>query len=190
MSEKYPVTSMQVYLSYHLTQKRFAHSVRTAEYMRTLCENYGFSISQGYFAGLCHDIARDMRKKVLKDLSARDGQKIRKWEDQDPVLLHGRAGAVLLGEYFGIADMEILDAVRYHTYGAPQMGNLAKLLFIADYTEPGRKHVDEGFGNGVLQNSIDKNVRTILEKTFAHLEENDNIPVKPSQDLLKILKQE
>ena len=40
----------------------------------------------------------------------------------------------------GITDAEILDAIRYHTSGKPEMSTLGKLIFVADMVEKGRTY--------------------------------------------------
>jgi len=53
-------------------------------------------------------------------------------------LWHAPAGAYLVEQEAGIADAEILDAIRYHTSGRPGMTLLEKVIYLADYIEPGR----------------------------------------------------
>ncbi|NLG32251.1 MAG: HD domain-containing protein, partial [Syntrophomonadaceae bacterium] len=55
-----------------------------------------------------------------------------------PDLLHAPVGALLLEKELGITDGEILTAVSNHTLGAPSMGELDKIIFLADMIEPGR----------------------------------------------------
>ena len=40
---------------------------------------------------------------------------------------------------YHIEDEEVLLAIKYHTTGRQQMTKTEKLIFIADYIEPGRK---------------------------------------------------
>ena len=47
-------------------------------------------------------------------------------------------GAYLVEKEAGITDVEILDAIRYHTSGRPKMTLLEKIIYLADYIEPGR----------------------------------------------------
>ena len=70
------------------------------------------------------------------EIVERDGFGISKIERDYPVLLHGRAGAVLSREELGIEDEEILDAVRWHTTGKRGMNGITSILYIADYIEP------------------------------------------------------
>ena len=53
-------------------------------------------------------------------------------------VLHQYTGAYLAEHVFGIADREILDAIRYHTSGRANMSDLEKLVFLADMLEEGR----------------------------------------------------
>ena len=40
----------------------------------------------------------------------------------------------------GIEDEEIIDAIRFHTSGKPNMSLLGKLVFVADMVEEGRNY--------------------------------------------------
>ena len=46
---------------------------------------------------------------------------------------------------YGIIDPVILEAIRCHVTGSPDMGPVAQVVFLADYTEPGRD--DEALQN-------------------------------------------
>jgi len=55
-----------------------------------------------------------------------------------PLVLHAPAGAVIAKQHYGVSDPAILRAIAWHTTGAPGMGHLAMIIFLADYCEPGR----------------------------------------------------
>ncbi|MDW7659950.1 MAG: bis(5'-nucleosyl)-tetraphosphatase (symmetrical) YqeK, partial [Bacillota bacterium] len=57
---------------------------------------------------------------------------------KNPNLAHGEVGAELLKKYFDIEDEEILDAIRWHTYGNKNMSTLSKIIYVADIIEPSR----------------------------------------------------
>lgn len=50
---------------------------------------------------------------------------------------HGPAAAALLRRE-GVRDAELLHAIRWHTLGSRRFGLLGKLLYAADFVEPGR----------------------------------------------------
>ena len=65
---------------------------------------------------------------------------------------------------------EILNAIIYHTTGRPNMTLLEKIVFVADYIEPGR------YKQNRLQeiremafNDLDESIRMILSDTLEHL---------------------
>ncbi|MCP6368247.1 bis(5'-nucleosyl)-tetraphosphatase (symmetrical) YqeK, partial [Klebsiella pneumoniae] len=60
-------------------------------------------------------------------------------------LWHAPVGAFLVRNEVGITDKEVLDAIAYHTSGRPGMTLLEKIVYVADYIEPGRRFpgVDE-----------------------------------------------
>lgn len=61
-------------------------------------------------------------------------------ERKNPFLLHAKVGAYLAREKYGIKDPDILNAIQNHTTGRKNMSLLEKIIFVADYIEPGRKH--------------------------------------------------
>ena len=122
-------------------EERYKHSVRVAQTCARLCERFGLNEQVGFFVGIAHDMCKDMDEAELLETASRDGNPILKIEKSRPALLHGRAAAVLLKEDWGVDDPEILEAVANHTFGKAGMGDLAKLLYVADKIEPGRENV-------------------------------------------------
>ena len=52
-----------------------------------------------------------------------------------PVLLHGHVAAAEL-EDDGLMNPRVLESVRWHTTGHREMGDLAKIVFLADKLDP------------------------------------------------------
>ena len=59
-------------------------------------------------------------------------------EEKDPYLLHGKLGAYFCEHKYKIKNPEILSAIIWHTTGRPDMTLMEKIVFVADYIEPGR----------------------------------------------------
>ena len=53
-------------------------------------------------------------------------------------ILHGPAAAQILMDCYGVTDRRILEAVAGHTVGWYQFDIIGKILYLADYMEPGR----------------------------------------------------
>jgi nicotinate-nucleotide adenylyltransferase len=152
---------------------RFLHSRNTALLAADLCRHFGLEQKAGYLAGIVHDIGKPLDEDALLHLAKADGGGISKLERKKPSLLHGRAGAVLLREHYGLRNQDVLDAVRYHTTGSADMGPLAKVLYIADKIEVSRERVDPALRdfsvyNGTKQ-GLDRLFGTVLNETVAWL---------------------
>lgn len=82
-------------------------------------------------AARLHDCLKEASAGELRDLL--DGELA---ELPEPVL-HGPAAAARLRRE-GVEDEDLLRAVAYHTLGHPELGEAGRMLYIADFLEPGR----------------------------------------------------
>jgi HD superfamily phosphohydrolase YqeK len=80
-------------------------------------------------AAYLHDCLRDADPAELARLAPEA------WEA--PSLRHGPAAARLAQEH-GERDQGVLDAVRYHSVGYAGWDAVGRMLYLADYLEPGR----------------------------------------------------
>ena len=79
----------------------------------------------------------------------------------------------LAEEKYGIKDPEILSAITYHTTGKPEMSVLEKIVYIADYIEPGRfKAPNLAKIRKLAFQDLDECMYEILKDTLIYLEEN------------------
>ena len=167
----------------HLTQERLAHSRRVAGLAAELCAEYALEREKGELAGLAHDWARELPPEQLRELGLRDGLGQSPLETRYPVLLHGRAAAEGLREILGIEDREILEAVACHVTGCPGMGMLAKIVFTADFLEPGRLFLPEEDRREILSMDIDRMTLRVLKEIFAYLRLKNRPIARPALEL-------
>lgn len=152
-----------------VSEERYKHSVRVAQTCASLCERFGLNPQIGFFAGIAHDMCKSMDEKNLLETASRDGNQILKIEKDRPALLHGRAAAVLLKEEWGVDDPEILEAVANHTFGKAGMGDLAKLLYVADKIEPGREQVTEEYTARLMAMTINGMTAAVVGESMEYL---------------------
>ena len=153
-----------------VTEKRYAHSLRTGELARIMCERYGLAGEAGYVAGVVHDMCKDCSDDELLALAVRDGGVITALEHAMPDLLHGRAAAVVLRDDYGVTDSELLQAVACHTLGGKQLCPLAKILFAADKIEPGRPQSTDDYRAQLLALPLDAMTLAVLEENISYLQ--------------------
>jgi predicted HD superfamily hydrolase involved in NAD metabolism len=106
-----------------------------------LCRQYHCNQKKAEVAALLHDIARDLPVGKMVEILEGEGF----WESEhrgvahNPLLLHAHAGKVIACRDFEVKDREILRSIELHTTGGESMGLLDKIIFVADFTEPGRR---------------------------------------------------
>lgn len=118
--------------------ERLAHTYRVLETARILGARYGAQPEQVDVAALMHDYAKAMPASALLHEARRLHLLVDPAEEQQPHLLHGPVAAGLLQEQGLITDPGVLDAIRWHTTGRAGMSLLEKVIWLADYIEPGR----------------------------------------------------
>lgn len=100
-------------------------------------------------AGVLHDAVKDAPTEALAQLADVT------WGI--PKLLHGPAAAVLAARN-GETDLGVLAAVRYHSVGFAGWDDAGRMLYLADYLEPGRRGLPESLHalrERVPQNPLD-----------------------------------
>lgn len=120
-------------------EKRYEHTLGVAYTATALAMRYDIPLKDAEIAGLLHDCAKcmeDEKKIVFCEKHNIDFSEI---ERRNPYLLHAKVGSFLAMDTYHISDPDILNAILNHTTGRPGMSTLEKIIFIADYIEPGRK---------------------------------------------------
>ncbi len=122
-----------------LKKSRFQHSIGVQEVACDLAAIYGYDVEKAGLAGLLHDCAKNLSDQELLDNCKENNITVSEMEERSPYLLHGKVGAVLAESKYEVKDEEILNSIRYHTTGRPNMTLLDKIIFTADYIEPYRE---------------------------------------------------
>jgi len=123
---------LTAYLRAHLSHKRFMHTLNVASEAIRLAKAYGADGRLAYLAGLLHDVCKELPKAEQLAMLAGTA------EHDDPAFLgsppiwHGYAAAVFAEKEFGVHNVDILNAVRYHTTGRGEMSRLEEVVYLAD----------------------------------------------------------
>jgi len=124
-----------------LSPKRLTHTRETARSAVRLAIAHGIPPSKAQIAGLLHDCAKGREDADFFSLIDRFGIYADAEERRCPWLLHAPAGSALARLKYGVDDPEILEAIRWHTTGRAGMTRLEKVIYLADFIEPGRRPV-------------------------------------------------
>ncbi len=158
-----------------LTSKRYEHTLSVAYTAASLAMVHDVDTESALIAGMLHDCAKCFSAKKLISLCKKNNLPVTDVELQNPTaLLHAKAGSFLAKEKYGIDDEDILNAIKYHTTGRPDMSKLEKIIYIADYIEPGRTHAANLKQiSKTAYEDLDKAMFRILEDTLAYLQSTD-----------------
>ncbi len=158
-----------------LKESRYGHSLRVADRAAELAEIFGEDSDKAYTAGLLHDIGKvrdeDTMLKICSNFDIILKEKIR----EDKVNLHCEFGKLIAQKVYGIDDEDILNSIRYHTTGRENMSRLEKIIYLADYTEYGRKFEGVEEARELSERNLDEAMVHVLENTIVHLIDSGKI---------------
>ena len=157
-----------------MTKARYEHTLGVEFTAASLAMRYEIDIDKAEIAGLLHDCAKCIDDEDKFDDCKKYKIELTDVEKRNPFLVHSKLGAVYANKLYGIDDEEIISAIRFHTTGKPDMTMLEKIIFIADYIEPGRDKAPN------LQEirkmsfvDIDEAMYMILKDTLEYLESGE-----------------
>ena len=122
-----------------LDHKRYEHTLGVAYTAAALAMRYGEDMHKALLAGLLHDCAKCMSNDKRLAICEKYNIAISEAERKNPFLLHAKVGSFLAMKKYGVSDKNVINAILNHTTGRPGMSLLEKIIWIADYIEPGRK---------------------------------------------------
>jgi len=138
----YNVSEKKKYIKEHLSPKRYVHSLNVADECRKLAEKYGEDPEKAYFAGLLHDICKELPDSEQKELVLSSGFAVCREELETRSLWHGIAGAYFVKKEFGVEDIDILNSIRFHTVGRAGMSRLEEIVYMGDLISAERDYKD------------------------------------------------
>ncbi|KHD35136.1 phosphohydrolase [Clostridium acetobutylicum] len=160
------------YLMNNLGEKRYKHSLGVMDTAVRLAGIYNEDTEKARIAGLVHDCAKKLPGEKIIEICTNEGYELGDEDIRNSYLLHGLAGRILAKKIIGIDDEDVLNAIEFHTTGRPNMSLLEKIIYIADYIEPGRefkgvdelrKAADEDLNKALLM-SFDNTIKFVIDK--------------------------
>lgn len=170
---------MNELLKKSLKTKRYIHSINTMNTAVSLAERYNENVHKAAIAGLLHDCAKNMTDDELLKYCIENGLQLSQVEKKQIFLMHGAVGAIIAREYYGIEDESILNAITRHTTGCLNMSLFDKIIFLADYIEPGRVHEEAEIARALAYEDIDKAMIFTYDSVIKYVISRDGL-IHPS----------
>ena len=179
------ITKIRRKLIAELDKERYEHTLGVMYTAASMAMCHGADVEQALLAGLLHDCAKCIPGENKIKMCEKYHLNVSEVERENPSLLHAKLGAFLAAKKYHIEDKEIINAIASHTTGHPHMTLLEKIIYIADYIEPGRpelanmeevrhlafRNIDECLYR-ILEDSLEylnrlsKPIDTMTEKTY------------------------
>lgn len=113
----------------YLNHGRYLHTFYTTLEGMKLAKKLGVDVKKAFYACLLHDVAKYIdQNDWWKYGFVNNGE-------YPPPVVHAFLGALVVQKDFGIEDKEIINAIKYHTTGRPNMSDLEKIVYVADIIE-------------------------------------------------------
>lgn len=167
----YNLLKMQKKLKKYIDGARYTHTLGVMYTAASLAMCHGADLEQAQIAGLLHDCAKCIPNDKKLKLCKEHNIPVSDIERNSPYLLHSSLGAYLAKEKYDVKEPEILSAIACHTTGKPDMTLLEKIIFLADYIEPGRNKAENlPQIRRLAFEDLDLAVYTTLRDTLTYLE--------------------
>ena len=157
----------------NMTEDRFEHCIGVSRTAKRLAELNQYDADKAALAGFIHDYAKQVSVKEYREVIKTKGfdQDLLSWNRS---IWHGIVGTYFIQRDLKITDTEILTAVRRHTTADVEMTTLDKIVFMADYIEPGRSFPGVEEARKITYANIDRGVGYQLAHTLEFLIEKRN----------------
>lgn len=156
MADKKVIEKYKEYLKKNLSKKRYNHSLNVSESAVYLAKKYGADPDKALIAGLLHDIAKELPVEEQLKIVEKSPLDVCEIEKKSIPLFHAVAGAELVQSLFGIDDMEIIKAIRYHTVACGNMPKLSAIIYLADLISADRDYKDVNKMRKYADKSLEK----------------------------------
>ncbi len=162
-----------------LDKERYEHTLGVMYTAAALAMRYDEDIEKALMAGLLHDCAKCLPGDTKIKLCKKYHLGVSEVERSNPSLLHAKLGAFLAAKKYHVKEKEIMNAIASHTTGCPHMSLLDKIIYIADYIEPGRKELPNmAEVRRLAFTDIDDCLYRILKDSLEYLN-SKNEPIDP-----------
>lgn len=164
------INKMRKKVKRYLDRERYEHTLGVMYTAGCLAMKYGEDMERAMTAGVLHDCAKCIPNDEKIKLCRKYHLDISEAEIANPGLLHAKLGAFITWKKYHVEDRAIIRAIAAHTTGRPDMSLLDKIIYIADFIEPGR---DEAPNLPIVRKlaftDLDACLLRILEDSLSYL---------------------
>jgi nicotinate-nucleotide adenylyltransferase len=180
------VTDLEQVVVSLLKPSRVAHVLGCRDTAVALARQWGADETDAARAGLLHDITKALDGPLQLTLCREYGIVLDMFSNRNPKTLHALTGSLVADRIFG-ENRAVVDAIRSHTTGKPNMNTLEKIIYVADYMEPNREFEGVEELRRLAFEDLDQALKLGLEMTLEMLRQQGREISPESQETLAFL---
>lgn len=167
-----------------LGNERYQHTKFVVDAAVKFAKQLNVDLKKVVTAALFHDIAKGFSEEKLRYYIRKSNWQLDELENNLISVLHAPAGAAYVKEEFQITDIKILEAIRYHTLGHPEMGKVAHIIYAADFISLDRNFIGLTDIRSVIKNNFYRGLYLITTNIINYQLEQNNL-VHPFSNALR-----
>lgn len=144
---------------------RYEHGVRVGDLAAQLGKIHGWNKERARLAGLLHDCAKEWSPKKMFSFVRKNKLKVPDLPfvlKNAPNMMHAYVGSEWAAQKGWILNKSDLRAIRSHTLGEVGMSVEQKILFVADFAEPGRPYKSARIARKIAKLDLEEALRIAM----------------------------
>lgn len=175
----------------NLSDYRYEHSIRVMEEATSLAKHNNASktlLEKCQVCALTHDMCKEFTIEENEEFIKRYNLSKNLLNKENKNIIHGVLASVLVKEKYNFSK-DMINAIKYHTTGYPNMDLLAKIIYLADKIEKGKSYPGIEEERQLAYEDIDKAIILCLNNTIKNLKANNKVVNKMVYTTLNSLKE-
>ena len=95
---------------------------------------------------------------------------------------HGFAASEFIQTEFGIIDLDVINAVKYHTTARENMSDIEKVVFVSDLTSLDRNYEEVDLLREAVMNDFEEGFKQALKYNLIYLIKSNKVIYQQSLD--------
>ncbi len=154
-----------------VTEKRYIHTLGVEEKAALLAKKYGVDEEKVRIAAILHDIAKSMEIDKMEEIcKANFLDELTEEDMKISEILHGFVGYIIVRDELKIDNIEILEAIKYHTIGKKGLSLLGRIIYIADGIEKNRVYPGVDKIRELVDKNLDEGIIYEIDRKIVYLE--------------------
>lgn len=152
-----------------LKTKRYHHTLGVLSTALSLAQSHGLDPEPVAWVALLHDMCKAGKREEIREIAEGFGETIPSEDEGFPGLWHAWAAAGEARSEWGIESPELLDAIRHHSTGHPEMRELGWTLMLSDFLEPTRGLNGRGDLRALAHRDLQAAFAEMLQRKLDHM---------------------